>query len=84
MAFLSLYYLQNRASEFDDFAQMLEIVALSDLASVMFARKFPFAPQGVSPPPKLPLFGSLDVFRLRKEPINPLLCVRVCVRVLQS
>ena len=31
------------------FAQMLEIVALSDLASVLCARKFSFAPQGVDP-----------------------------------
>ena len=28
------------------FAQMLKIVALSDLASVLCARKFSFAPQG--------------------------------------
>ena len=32
------------------FAQMLEIVALSDLASVLCARKFSFAPMGDSPP----------------------------------
>ena len=36
------------------FVQMLEIVALSDLASVLCARKFSFAPQGVDP--KLPPF----------------------------
>ena len=39
MTLLSLYY-QNCASDFDDFAQMLEIVALNDLASVLCARKF--------------------------------------------
>ena len=31
------------------FAQILEIVALSDLASVLCARKFSFAPQEVDP-----------------------------------
>ena len=31
------------------FAQMLEIVALSDLASVLCARKFSFTPQGGGP-----------------------------------
>ena len=31
------------------FAQMLEIVALTDLASVLCARKFSFAPQGGVP-----------------------------------
>ena len=31
------------------FAQMLEIVALSDLASLLCARKFSFAPQGSVP-----------------------------------
>ena len=31
------------------FLQMLEIVALSDLASVLSARKFSFAPQGGVP-----------------------------------
>ena len=31
------------------FAQMLEIVGLSDLASVLCARKFSFAPQGGVP-----------------------------------
>ena len=48
MFLLSLYF-QNRVSDFDDFLQMLEIVALSDLASVLCARKFSFAPQGVDP-----------------------------------
>ena len=37
------------------FAQMLEIVALSDLASVLCARKFSFAPQGGCTP-NFPLF----------------------------
>ena len=73
------------------FAQMLEIVALSDLASVLCAREFSFAPQGVDW--KLPPFhfhlllfyylfiiiGSPDVFRLRKEPINSLSYVRPSV-----
>ena len=39
------------------FAQMLEIVDLSDLALVLCARKFSFAPQGVYP--KLPPFHLL-------------------------
>ena len=34
------------------FAQMLEIVALSDLASVLYARKFLLASQGGIYPPK--------------------------------
>ena len=37
---------------------MLEIVALSDLASVLCARNFSFAPQGVYP--KLPPFTVRD------------------------
>ena len=37
------------------FAQMLEIVALSDLASVLCARSFSFAPQGGCTP-NCPLF----------------------------
>ena len=37
------------------FAQMLEIVALSDLASVLCARKFSFVPQGGCTP-NCPLF----------------------------
>ena len=40
------------------FAQMLEIVDLSDLASVLCARKFSFAPQG-GVYPKLPPFHLL-------------------------
>ena len=39
------------------FAQMLEIVALCDLASVLCARKFSFAPPGGGFDPKTPLFG---------------------------
>ena len=61
------------------FAQMLEIVALIDLALVLYARKLSFAPQGGFDP-KTPLFGSPDVFRLRKEPINSLSSVRTYVR----
>ena len=38
------------------FAQMLEIVALSDLASVLCARKFSFAPQGGFTPQKFPFW----------------------------
>ena len=34
------------------FAQMLEIVALNDLASVFCARKFSFDPRGIYPPPR--------------------------------
>ena len=36
---LSLY-LRNRTSDFDDFSQMLDIIALNDLASVLCAKKF--------------------------------------------
>ena len=36
------------------FAQMLEIVALSDLASVLCARNFPFDPQGDLPAAERP------------------------------
>ena len=44
-------------------AQMLEIVALNDLASVLCARKFSFAPQGVDPK-LLPFhFWSLGISR---------------------
>ena len=50
MALLSLY-LQNRASDLDDFSQMLDIIALNDLASVLCARKFSFASQGGDLPP---------------------------------
>ena len=41
------------------FAQMLEIVALSDLGSVVCARNFSFAPRGVDP--KLPPFHFLFI-----------------------
>ena len=37
-------YLENRASDFDVFSQMLDIIVLNDLASVLCARKFSFAP----------------------------------------
>ena len=47
-------YLQNRASDFDDFAQMLERVALSDFASVLCARKFLFDPRGDLPAAERP------------------------------
>ena len=42
------------------FAQMIEIVAMSDLASVLCARKFLFAPKGGIYPPKMlePLYDS--------------------------
>ena len=53
---LSLY-LRNRASDFDDFSQMLDIIALNDLTSVLCARKFSFAPQGGIYPPKMPPFS---------------------------
>ena len=55
MALLSLS-LQNRASDFDGFAQMLEIVALNDLASVLCARKFLFALQGGFSPENAPFY----------------------------
>ena len=58
MVLLSLY-LQNRALDFDDFSQMLEIVALSDLAAVLCARKFSFAPRGIGP--KIALFSFLFI-----------------------
>ena len=64
MAPLSLY-LENRASYFDDFCtnvilmifvQMLEIVALSDLAPVLCAKKFWLPPLGggFAPPKNTP------------------------------
>ena len=36
---LSLY-LRNRASDFDDFSQMLDVIALNDLTSVLCTKKF--------------------------------------------
>ena len=45
------------------FAQMLEIGALNDLASVLCARKFSFAPQ-VGVYPKLPPFHLLLFLKL--------------------
>ena len=56
MALLSLYF-QYCASDFDDFVQMLEIVALSDLAAVLCARKLLFAPPRGDLPPKMPPFS---------------------------
>ena len=41
------------------FAQMLEIVALSDLASVLCARKFSFALQGGFTPKNAPLLAKM-------------------------
>ena len=47
------------------FAQMLEIVALNDLASMLCARKFSFGPQGGDlPPQKYPFLAKLVVFSL--------------------
>ena len=47
------------------FAQMLEIVALSDLASVLCARKFSFAQQGGLTPQKCPLSRRRETTALR-------------------
>ena len=41
------------------FAQMLEIVALSDLAPVLCAKKFLFASQGGIYPPKCPFLAKM-------------------------
>ena len=49
-------YLRNHTSDFDDFSQMLDIIALNDLASVLCARKFLFAPRG-DLRPKMPPFS---------------------------
>ena len=53
MFVLSLFF-QNCVSDFDDFFTMLDIIAFNDLASVLCARKFSFAPRGVDS--KLPPF----------------------------
>ena len=53
MVLLSLYP-QNRALDFDDFCAYVEIVALSDLASVMCAGKFSLPPGGDLPPNMAP------------------------------
>ena len=53
MVLLSLC-LQNCASDFEVFAQMLEIVALSDLVSVLCAKKFSFVSRGDLPPKNAP------------------------------
>ena len=55
---LSLY-LRNRASDFDDFSQMLDIIALNDSASVLCARKFSFATPGGIYPPKISLLAKM-------------------------
>ena len=52
---LSLY-LRNRASNFDDFLQMLDMIALNDLALVMCTKKSSppwghFCPKNVKNPP---------------------------------
>ena len=46
------------------FVQILEIVVLSDLASVLFARKFSFAPQGGIYPQKYPFLAKMVLLRL--------------------
>ena len=47
------------------FAQMLEIVALNDLASVLGARKFSFTPGGRGDlPPKCPLLAKMVLLSL--------------------
>ena len=46
------------------FAQMLERVALSDLASVLCARKFSFAPQGGLTPQKMLLLAKMFLLSL--------------------
>ena len=55
------------------FAQMLEIVALSDLASVLCARKFSFAPQ-IAP------FSFIGLSALAEGPMDSRSCVRSFVR----
>ena len=46
------------------FAQMLEIVALSDLASVLWAGKFSFVPQGGFTPQKYPFLAKMVLLSL--------------------
>ena len=56
---LSLY-LRNRASDIlMFFPQMLDIIALNDLASVLWARKFSFAPQEGIYPRNAPLLAKM-------------------------
>ena len=57
------------------FVQMLEIVALSDLASLLCARKFLFAPQGSVP--QIALFG---LSALAEGPMDSRSFVRPSVR----
>ena len=84
MALLSLY-LRTAHQMLMIFAQMLEIVALSDLASVLCARKFLFAPQGVDPK-LLPFHFHLLLFYylwfpgLVRKGTYKFTLVRVCVR----
>ena len=68
------------------FAQMLEIVALSDLASVLCARKFSFAPQ-VGDVPQITRFLAVEAygFMLVRVSVRPSerapvrLCVTACL-----
>ena len=59
---LSLF-LGNRASDFDDFSQMLDIIALHDLASVLCTKNSSspwgggfFTPKNVNNPPMIMIF----------------------------
>ena len=62
------------------FAQMLEIVALSDLASVLCARKFSFAPQGGVPEIALFSFIIIGLSALAEGPMDSRSSVRSFVR----
>ena len=57
------------------FAQMLEIVALSDLASVLCARKFSFAPQGGIYPPKCPVLAKRVLLSLYLQIVHQILMI---------
>ena len=46
------------------FVQMLEIVALNDLASMLCARNFSFVPQGGFTPKKYPFLAKMVLFSL--------------------
>ena len=59
MVLLSLYFFKTAHQILLIFAQMLEIVALSDLVSVLCARKFLFAPQGGFTPENAPLLAKM-------------------------
>ena len=63
MFLLSLYF-ENHVSDFMIFAQMLEIIALSDLASVLCARKFSFASQGGFTPQNTPFLAKMVLLSL--------------------